>query len=255
MRRVIFSRKGGVGKTSITCNLAAVAADRGKKTLVVDLDPQCNATHYLVGTAAEALSPTLFEFYEDVLYAFLIKRKPIEFVHETPFKNLYLLPARPEMNEQDAKLESRYKVFQLREALDGLTGFDEIFIDTPPALNFFTRSALIAADACLIPFDCDEFSRKVLYSIIEVIRNFRIDHNERLTVEGIVVNQFQLGANYPRRVVSELKAEGLPVFDAMLSATVKIRESHAAATPVIYLDPQHKAAGEYRALYDALTGA
>ena len=152
-----------------------------------------------------------------------------------------------------AKLETRYKMFKLREALEQLGDhYDEIWIDTPPALNFYTRSALIAADRCLIPFDCDAFSRQALYNLMASVEEIRADHNAELAVEGIVVNQFQPRASLPARLVAELKAEGLPVLDPPLSSSVKIRESHDAAKPMIHLDPRHKLSLEFVALYEKL---
>jgi chromosome partitioning protein len=141
----------------------------------------------------------------------------------------------------------------LREALERLQGYDEIFIDTPPALNFFTRSALIAADTCLIPFDCDDFSRRALYSLLDSVREIQCDHNRDLRVEGIVVNQYQARAKLPLRLVDELRAEGLPILDTFLSASIKIRESHHEALPMIHLDPRHKLTAEFSALYDRLS--
>ena len=122
-----------------------------------------------------------------------------EFFHATPFDNLFVLPADAALEELQAKLESRYKIYKLREALDALEGFDEIWIDTPPALHFYTRSALIAADACLIPFDCDEFARRALYTLMDNVAEIRADHNPDLEVEGIVVNQFQPRASLPQQ--------------------------------------------------------
>ncbi len=164
-----------------------------------------------------------------------------------------MLPSDPRLEEVQFKLESRYKMYKLREALDKLQGYDEIFIDTPPALNFFTRSALIAADTCLIPFDCDDFSRRALYSLMDSVREIQSDHNPALRVEGIVVNQYQARANLPLRLVGELRAEGLPILDAFLSASIKIRESHHLAQPMIHLDPRHKLSNEFSALYDLLS--
>jgi chromosome partitioning protein len=178
-----------------------------------------------------------------------------DFIHATPFENLSVLPADPALEELQAKLESRYKIYKLREALDALDGFDQIWIDTPPALHFYTRSALIAADACLIPFDCDEFARRALYTLLDNVNEIRADHNAGLLVEGIVVNQFQPRASLPQKVVDELKAEGLPVLGAHLSASVKIKESHQQAKPMIHLDRGHKLALEFAALYDELEAA
>ncbi len=252
MKRVVFNQKGGVGKSTITCNLAAIAAARGARTLVIDLDPQANSTQYLLGEAAQNLELTANEFFDQML-SFKLRPLPTgDFIAATPFENLSILPSGPALEELQAKLESRYKIYKLREALDALEGYDEIWIDTPPALHFYTRSALIAADACLIPFDCDEFSRKALYSLLENVEEIKSDHNRDLRVEGIVVNQYQPRANLPQKVVQELIDEGLPVLQPYLSASVKIKESHEQAKPMIHLDPKHKLSQEFVALYNTL---
>ena len=252
MKRVVFNQKGGVGKSTITSNLAAIGASRGRRTLVVDLDPQANSTRYLLGDGADGLAHTAVGFFEQML-SFKLRPQPTDaFIVETMFENLAVLPADPALEELQAKLEQRYKIYKLREALDALEGFDDIWIDTPPAMHFFTRSALIAADACLIPFDCDEFARRALYSLLENVAEIRADHNAGLEVEGIVVNQYQPRANLPQQVVAELKEEGLPVLATMLSSSVRIKESHQHSLPMIHLDPRHKLSQEFVALFDEL---
>ena len=253
MPLVVFNQKGGVGKSTITCNLAAISAQQGKRTLVVDLDPQGNSTQYLLGAAGDEVQSTLADFFDQTLNFKLNPRATADFVVATPFDQLYVMPSHPLLEELQGKLESRYKIYKLRDALNELAAdFDCVFIDTPPALNFFTRSALIAADACLIPFDCDEFSRKALYSLLENVEEIKSDHNRDLRVEGIVVNQYQPRANLPQKVVQELIDEGLPVLQPYLSASVKIKESHEQAKPMIHLDPKHKLSQEFVALYNTL---
>lgn len=253
MRRVVFNQKGGVGKSTITCNLAAIGAHQGLRTLVIDLDPQGNTTQYLLGAAADALDVTLADFFDQTLNFKLHPKETAEFVQATPFDKLDLMPSHPSLEELQPKLESRYKIYKLRDALDELAeDYDVIYIDTPPALNFFTRSALIAGQSCLIPFDCDEFSRRALYALLENVAEIRADHNRHLMVEGIVVNQFQPRAGLPQKVVQELIDEGLPVIHPYLSASVKIKESHEQAKPMIHLDPRHKLSQEFLALHDSL---
>jgi len=159
------------------------------------------------------------------------------------------MPSHPELEPLQSRLESRYKIFKLREALDQLEGYDAIYIDTPPVLNFYSQSALIAADKCLIPFDCDAFSREALYTLMQAVGEVKADHNANLEIEGIVVNQYQSQANLPRQIVEELIAEGHPVLNSRISPSVKVRESHSESKPLVYYAPNHKLADEFRALH------
>jgi chromosome partitioning protein len=255
MRYVVFNQKGGVGKSTITCNLAAISAAQGLRTLVIDLDPQGNSTRYLLGAAADDPRDTAAEFFDQTLKFVLRNQGAEEFITATPFENLYVLPSSPRLEELHGKLESRYKLYKLRDALAALEGYDRIYIDTPPALNFYTRSALIAAQGCLIPFDCDDFSRRALYSLMDSVQEIQADHNPDLMITGIVVNQFQPRANLPQRLVQALIDEGLPVLQPYLSASVKIKESHEQALPMIHLDARHKLSVEYLALHARLQPA
>lgn len=253
MKRVIFNQKGGVGKSTIAVNLAAIAAHQGKKTLLIDIDPQCNSSRYLMGDAAKEATPTLADYFQQTLDFVIFPKAANSYVHPTRFENLSLIPSHPAIGDLQSKLESRHKIYKLRDTLVELAKeFDEIIIDTPPAYNFFTQSALIAADCCLIPFDCDDFSRQALYTLLGNVAEIRADHNPALAVEGIVVNQFQPRASLPLRVVNELLAEGLPVLDSKLSSSIRIRESHEQGLPMIHLDARHKLSHEFLALYQEL---
>ncbi len=254
MRRVVFNQKGGVGKSTITCNLAAIAAHRGQRTLVIDLDRQGNSSRYLAGDAVDEAGAGAAEFFESTLKFSVRAADTGDFIMETPWDNLHLMPASAALDELHGKLESRHKIYKLRDALLELADdYDTIWIDTPPALNFYTQSALIAAQGCLIPFDCDDFSRRALYGLLESVKEIQADHNADLVVEGIVVNQFQPRASLPQRTVQELIDEGLPVLQPYLGASVKIKESHELSCPMIHLDARHKLTQSFESLYDALS--
>ena len=251
--RVVFNQKGGVGKSSIACNLAAVSASHGRRTLVVDLDPQCNSTLYLLGQSQ--VRDNAADFFEQTIAFNLFNKKFEDYVHATQFPGLFVLPASPELDYLERKLEARHKIYKLRDALKKLEGtFDEIYIDTAPALNFYTRSALIAADRVLIPFDCDDFARQALYAILGEIQDLKEDHNPKLTIEGIVVNQFQPRASLPQTLVQALEGEGLPVLPVRLNSSVKMKESHQAHQPLVYFAPKHTLTEQFRALYAHIAG-
>ena len=253
MPLVVFNQKGGVGKSTITCNLAAISAYQGLRTLVVDLDTQGNSSAYLLGHAPKADQPTVAQFFDQTLGFSFSPAPTTSFIVRTPFERLDLLASSPRLDELQGKLESRHKIYKLREAMAELAPhYDRIYIDTPPALNFYTRSALMAANGCLIPFDCDDFSRQALYTLLTNVQEIRADHNPKLAIRGIVVNQFQARARLPQQLVQALVDEGLPVLQPYLPSSVKVRESHQLALPLIHLEPNHKLTQALVALHDNL---
>lgn len=272
--RVVFNQKGGVGKSSIAVNLAAISAHHGLRTLVIDLDPQANSSQYLLGDDAiytaqkTALEPNIENFFEDVLgqqsskglignaIGSILKSRQKDFsayIHPSPYKNLDVLPASPTLGALEHALEAKHKIYKLRDAVQSLVGkYDRIYIDTPPAFNFFTLSALISSQRVLIPFDCDVFSKRALQSLIENVIETQDDHNDRLEIEGIVVNQFQAQAKLPRQVVQQLKDEGLPVLNNMLPPSILMKESHHKNMPLIYLATDHKLTQAYQLLFNEI---
>ena len=276
LTRVIFNQKGGVGKSSIAVNLAAMSAHQGLRTLLIDLDPQCNATQYIIGDAATDIHPThitepnIENFFSQTLQA-ASSPMPMMFafpfggmtgsrnqglehcIHTTRFDNLSVIPASPMLADILQPLESKHKIYKLKDGLNLLSQqFDRVYIDTPPAFNFFTLSALIAADRVIVPFDCDIFSKRALQTLVQNILETRQDHNSDLLIEGIIVNQFDPRANLPKEVVQTLVNEGYPVYDTKLSPSIIMKQSHHQSLPLIYLDPKHKLTQQYAALYQEI---
>ncbi len=240
MIRVLFNKKGGVGKSSLAVNLAAISASQGYTTLLIALDTQCNSTAYLNATDIPKES-SIADLFEQTITFHLHRRPASDFCHPTQVPNLDIIPGSERLAELESELDSRHKIYKLREALESLKGtYQHIFIDTAPALNFYSMSALIAAQRCLIPIDCDDFARQGLYSLQLKIAEIKEDHNEDLEIEGIIANQYMTNANLPKQIVNELIAEGFPVLSEYIGQSVKMRESHQAKKPLILLAPKHK---------------
>jgi chromosome partitioning protein len=252
MISVVFNQKGGVGKSTISANLAAQSAKLGKKTLLVDLDAQGNSTHYTGLDVSEDLL-TVADLFKQVVGIFRTPKKPNAFVHHSGFENLHIMPASPALSDVERELETRYKIFKLRDALRELSKeFDHIFIDTPPNFNFYSKAALIAADGFCVPFDCDDFSAQAIHRLLDNVMELRSDHNPELVFQGIVINQFNGQAKLPRQLVEELKAQELPVLENYIGATVKVKESHSKRTPLPFYLPKHKVSEQFSALFEEL---
>jgi chromosome partitioning protein len=197
---------------------------------------QGNSTHYLLGKLVQDENQTLAKFFRECLSLNPFASGPScslnEIAQPTPFENLSIICPHVEMESLRNRLWSHTtKIYKLRDALSDQSQFDEVYIDTPPVLNFYGLFAPIASRKCLTPFDYDAFSKEALYTILGVIGKIRMDHNPKLEVEGIVVNQFQHRANLPRRLVENLVDEGQRVLNTNIprgsgSANRTARQNH-----------------------------
>ncbi|WP_413111437.1 ParA family protein [Thaumasiovibrio sp. DFM-14] len=241
MARVIFNQKGGVGKSSISCNLAAISAQLGKKTLLIDLDVQGNASHYLGYDHDSNQKLTIADLLNQTAGWFSMATPIMHYPQATQIENLFLIPASPKLEEIENELERRYKIYKLRDVIRELEQeFEQIFIDTPPNFNFYTKSALIASSKLLIPFDCDSFSQQALITLLNNVTELREDHNPNLILEGIIVNMFNAQAKHPSIIVDELQHLNIPVLQPYIPTSIKMKESHYQRKPLTQSAPKHK---------------
>jgi chromosome partitioning protein len=255
MKRAVFNQKGGVGKTSITCNLAAAFAKAGRKVLVVDLDSQANSSKYLLGPRMDLVGNTVADFFNSTLSFRLFQESLMDTIYESEYPGLYVIPAGEQLKELQPKLEGRYKIFKLGEAIDvaiDKMGFDDVFFDTPPALNFYSMSSLLAADRVLIPFDCDAFSEDAIHQVMQAVQEVANDHRPELQVEGIIINHYQAQAKVPKAGIDRLQQQGFTILEPFLSSSVVMRESHSAGVPLPFFRPSHKLTQEFSGLARAL---
>jgi chromosome partitioning protein len=249
--RVVFNQKGGVGKTTLATNLAACAALAGKRTLLVDSDSNANATLHALGPD-RVPDKTLAHFYEASLGLSLFRQSLTDHVTcSTRVPLLHLVAGDRRLDDLRPKLESRHKINKLRDGLWNVP-YDQVYFDTPPALDFFTLSCLIAAHELIVPMDCDAFSLKAAKEVRQAVEEVRQDHNPELTIAGVVVNQYQRGTRHAGRMVDELRRLGFRVFEPYIPASVKVRESHSQSRPLVLSQGDHAVARAFKDLFAAL---
>jgi chromosome partitioning protein len=247
--RVIYNQKGGVGKTTLAVNLAALSAAAGRRTLLVDSDPQGNSTTYLLGSSAKP-TKNLADYYESCLGVHLFRPQLMEFVTtDTGVPHLHLVPGSRDLEELRNKLENKHKILKLREGIKN-TSYDCVYFDPPPANDFFALSCLIAASEVLVPIDCDTFSVQAARDICQLVEEVRADHNPDLKILGLIVNQYQKNSRHAAHILKDLETLGMPILTPYIPQSVKVRESHSDFRPVVLSQPKNPVSLAMSALHD-----
>ena len=239
----VVNQKGGVGKTTSTVNLAASIAAKGYKVLLVDIDPQGNATSGL-GVNKRELK---ISSYDVLVNSMLIEKVMIK----TEFDNLWVLPssmnlagAEPElvdMTRRESKLKNSLALIK--------DSFDFIFLDCPPSLGLLTLNALCAADTVLVPIQCEYYALEGLSQLMATIRQVKRLYNPLIDVEGVLLTMFDGRLNLTHQVVDELK-KFFPrkVYASVIPRNVKLSEAPSYGLPIAYYDKNSKGALAYDAL-------
>ena len=240
----IANQKGGVGKTTTAINLGAALAAEGQRVLVIDLDPQGNASTGL-GIDPDQRNVTTYDL--------LIEDMPLrEIVLPTGVDNLWIAPSTTDLSSADVELVSNEnRVFLLKDALVPATvaGFDIILMDCPPSLNLLTVNAMVAADAVLVPLQSEFFALEGLSQLMLTIREVRQSANPGLRIEGVVLTMFDMRNNLCRQVEEDARENlGDLVYQTRIPRNVRLSEAPSYAMPILQYDPTSRGSEAYRDL-------
>ncbi len=241
----IFNQKGGVGKTTSCINFAACLGAKGKKTLLVDVDPQGNST------SGVGIEKTDLEYST---YDILINKVPARGIMiETEFKNLSVLPANMNLAGAElelAELEDRY--FALKKAIAPLAvDFDYIIIDCPPSLGLLSLNALAASDTLIVPLQCEYYALEGLSQLIGTVRTVKQHYNENLELEGVLFTMYDSRLKLNQQVIDEVnKFFPNKSYKTMIPRSVKLAEAPSFGEPVIYYEKYSKASFAYKKFTD-----
>ena len=236
----ITNQKGGVGKTTTAINLAASLAASDIKVLIIDSDPQGNATTGL-GIAKSPEKPSLY----DVLLGGVPASHALT---PTGLQGLTLIPADKNLVGANLELvEIRSREFRLRDAIADIRDlFSYILIDCPPALDLVTLNALVAADSVLVPIQCEFFALEGISQLMDTIDRVRESFQHTLALEGILLTMFDDRTNLTRQVATDLKEFfGNEVFQTIIPRSVRLAEAPSFGKPILNYDPRSRGAESY----------
>jgi chromosome partitioning protein len=233
---VVANQKGGVGKTSIAVNLSASLAHYGRSALLVDLDPQGNAT---TGSGIDKSA------CEKTVYGVLLGEHPLAGAIHAAEGKYDVVPSNRDLAGAEVELITvERREFRLRDALqDSLDRYDFVVIDCPPALNMLTVNGFTAADAVIIPMQCEYYALEGLSDLVGTLRKVKQNLNPRIEIEALVRTMYDPRSTLTVQVSDELKRHyGDKVFDTVIPRNIRIAEAPSFGKPVLLHDPASKGA-------------
>ncbi len=243
----IANQKGGVGKTTTSINLAASLAEKGKKVLVIDTDPQGNTTSGL-GVDKNDLDNTVYEL-------FLGECSVQECILKNVIENVSVIPSN--VNLAAAEIEMigvEKKEFILKKEIDWVKDlYDYILIDCPPSLNMLTVNAMTTANTVLVPIQCEYYALEGLSQLIHTVNLVKERLNPELYMEGVVFTMYDSRTNLSAQVVENVKQHfKQKVFDTVIPRNIRLAEAPSYGIPICLYDPKSAGAEAYRSLADEI---
>ncbi len=241
----VTNQKGGVGKTTTTVSLGASLAARGLRVLIVDADPQANATSALGIRGRD----------EAGLYATLIEEEPLErSVEATTTPNLWLVPTTPALAGAEVELVTvMAREFRMKRALESLrTQYDVILMDCPPSLGLLTVNALAAADEVIIPVQAEYFALEGLGHLSKTVEMIRRNLNPQLAIRGVLLTMYDSRTNLAREVEQEVRTHFPATFRTVIPRSVRLAEAPSHGEPITAYDPSSTGAKAYEELANEL---